>query len=100
MAAWESDADVARYMAETSALLDLTIDPAYQPGVIQFLKLAASMAEIQDQAPLEPFSHDPAPVFRLPEASSQQIGLGSVPTGAGEPNEGGAKPRSAVPGEG
>ncbi|MGB0682203.1 MAG: DUF4089 domain-containing protein [Magnetovibrionaceae bacterium] len=67
MTKWQSDQDVEAYIDAASKALDLPVDEPHRPGVIQFLKLAAEMAETLDRAPIAPFEAELAPVFRLPE---------------------------------
>jgi len=55
---------IEAYVDAASSMLDLKIDPAHRPGVLQFFALAASMAAIVEQVPLAP--HDEAAVHFTP----------------------------------
>lgn len=59
--------DADALVASASAAVGLTIDPAYLPGVVSFVKLAADMAATLDLADLPPDDGALAPVFRLPD---------------------------------
>lgn len=65
-----TDEDGAAYIAAASKAADLKIDPDYLPGVVQFVKLAAEMAETLDAADLDPDDAPLASVYRLPEPES------------------------------
>jgi uncharacterized membrane protein len=56
--------DAARHCDAMAATLGLTITPEQRPGVLQFLSIAAAMAEIVAQVPIDDASLDLAPVFR------------------------------------
>ncbi|WP_108658835.1 DUF4089 domain-containing protein [Acuticoccus kandeliae] len=61
------DFDAAAYMAAVSRLLDLSIAPAHEEGVIAFLRIAESMADILEAVPLDARELALAPVFTLPD---------------------------------
>jgi hypothetical protein len=54
-------------------LLGLTVTAAQRPGVTTFLKVAQSMAEVLQAAPLPDDNLDQAPVFR-PGAPTRRSG--------------------------
>lgn len=62
-----TDEDAATYIAAASKTVDLKIDPAYLPGVVQFVKLAAEMAATLDKADLDSDDAPLAPIYRLPD---------------------------------
>lgn len=65
-----SDEEAAAFIAAASTAVDLKIDPEYLPGVTQFVKLAAEMAETLERADLDPDDAPLAPVYRLPEPTA------------------------------
>lgn len=54
------------YIDAAAALLGLPIDPAHRPGVSMFLGMAADMAAILDEAPLDEDELAPLPVYAPP----------------------------------
>ncbi len=64
---WQTDDDAARYAAEMADVLGLSVEPQYVPAIVQFLHLAAEMADTLDGAHLDPGDAELAPVFRLPD---------------------------------
>ena len=55
---------IEAYVDAAAPALGLTLDPAHRPGVLQFLALAAGMADTVDRVPLAP--HDEAAVHFTP----------------------------------
>ena len=62
-----SEKDAAAYIAAASVTVDLPIDPAYLPGVVQFVTLASEMAAVLDTVDLPDDDAPLAPVYRLPD---------------------------------
>ena len=62
----ETQADA--YVTAAAAAVNLPVDPAHRPGVVAFVRLAAEMADILDEADLGAHEAALAPVFRLPDA--------------------------------
>ncbi|GAB4188433.1 MAG: hypothetical protein OHK0024_28840 [Thalassobaculales bacterium] len=56
--------DPERYLDAAAPALGLDITPAQRPGVVQFLAVAAGMAEVLAGLPLPDDSLDLAPVWR------------------------------------
>ena len=63
---------IEAYVDASSSVLDLKIDSAHRPGVLQFFSLAAGMAAIVEQVPLAP--HDEAAVHFTPIGPSAEMG--------------------------
>ncbi len=62
-----SDADAAHFVEAASKSVGLEIEAAHMAGVVQFVKLAAEMAETLVAAELNPDEAPLASVFRLPD---------------------------------
>lgn len=57
---------IEAYVDAAAPALGLTLDPAHRPGVLQFLALAAGMADTVARVPLAP--HDETAVHFTPIA--------------------------------
>lgn len=55
---------IEAYVDAAAPALGLSLDPTHRPGVLQFLALAAAMAETVDRVPLAP--HDETAVHFSP----------------------------------
>jgi hypothetical protein len=56
--------DAEAYVAAAAPGLGLDLTAEQKIGVVQFLRIAASMATIVEAAPIDPDTFDLAPVFR------------------------------------
>ena len=54
--------EIEAYVDAAATALELPLDPAHQPGVLQYFALAAGFAAQLAAVPLQPHD-DPAPVF-------------------------------------
>ena len=63
---------IEAYVDAAASAIDLKLDPAHRPGVLQFFSLAAGMAAIVEQVPLAP--HDEAAVHFTPIGPATAVG--------------------------
>jgi hypothetical protein len=56
--------DAEAYVAAAAPAMGLDLTDEQRTGVVQFLRIAASMATIVEAAPIDPDTFDLAPVFR------------------------------------
>ena len=57
--------DTERYMDAAAGLIDLPLAPDWRPGVVRFLDLAADMAAILEDVPLDDAHLELAQVYKL-----------------------------------